>query len=409
MRGILFNLCLLTLFPVIKSEKSFAVSNRAPISTALWKNSKSRKAVRNLLSHFNGVDEAQSRGSCVRSREVRFIPREVRIRYPEDAKEISGCFKELIFGSKRSRKLWEAINALQEALDSSSKFIIRTSGVNWNRVYSGPYHNPFSQDQCDIRYIGALKRKGQWMLRMRVTSFPVQAISNPAGQILTEFVLPFGDAVEAPIRRSDGSVMTNATTTLQRGRIKSVCCQERSFRSYLMRHKKWQVYAAQSIQISNIASLALPLVLSLIPTTLFVDTGTKVGSLFSIFSKTLNVLPLCFKGAELINLSRNPPVLARTLTYGLERSSGIGGAATLVLKCTVDSKLTKIGSSFIVISILCMIFGLFLDYRTRKERIVIERECLKRQFRAPVRKCIDCRCALDIETNPSSDAASEET
>ncbi len=328
------------------------------------------------------------------------VAKDIEARFPSAKTTITGCHSQLLFANKGER-VWNAINDVRQSLSESAQSIIQQTNVGWKRVYTSTIHNPFVQEKCDIRHIGAVRNRGRWMLWIRITSAPVRSVSTPNGASLTEFVLPFGNSLQTSIKRRDGSFMKNATTTFLSGRIASVCCNERFNRNMLVKHKKWLVYAAQNIRVSNVATLVLPLILCLLPITLFIDEGRKVGVSYSIFTKVLNVLPLAFKGAELIHLARNPPLSTRSNTYGLDLANGFGGASTLVIRCAVDSKLVRIGSSFIAISVLAMVFGLFLDGRTRRKRVRLEREIRKRPIL--VRNCIDCYCALILEPSSSSE------
>ncbi len=197
---------------------------------------------------------------------------------------------------------------------------------------------------------------------------------------MSEFVLAFGASQRTPIQRIDGSLMRNATTTMQQVRVLSLGCNERQHRNSHVVHKKWLIYVAQSIRASNVATLVLPLLLCLLPATLFIDGGTKVGFVHSVMTKVLNVLPLSFKGAELIHLAKNPPVSMRSSGFGLDRKGEFGVATTRVIRCGVDSEHIPIGISFIVVSVIAMMFGLFLDSRTRRRRVRREREIRKVRY-----------------------------
>lgn len=133
-----------------------------------------------------------------------------------------------------------------------------------------------------------------------------------------------------------------------------------------VKHKKWTVYAAETLKAAEISTLVLPLLLSLVPFTLFVNGETVFGFTYIVIANVLNVLPLGFKGAELINLAKNPPIRAKTILYGLGKPHTFGAASSLFLRCEVDPNLVIIGGCFIAVSTLSMIFGLFLEVRTRR-------------------------------------------
>ncbi len=386
------------------SGDPIAVSDLAPISAALWKKQKSRRAIIALFSHFESTGAAFPRSrSCTKSWRKLPISKEIRARFPYAESTTSGCQTHL-FSTIMGERVWRAMNEIREGLNNSAQSIIERTNIGWKRVYPSTTHNPFSEENCDVRFIGAVRSQGRWMLWIRISSIPIQSGPAPNGSSMSEFVLPFGASQQTPIQRIDGSLMKNATTTMLQGRIVSACCIERKHRHLIVKHKKWQVYAAQSIRASNVATLVLPLLLCLLPTTLFIDGGTKVGVAYSLTTKVLNVLPLAFKGAELIHLAKNPPVSLRSSGFGLNRERGFGIATTLAIRCEVDSKLVPIGISFIVVSVIAMMFGLFLDSRTRRRRVRREREIRKRPIL--IRSCIDCYCAGIFESNSSDDESS---
>ncbi len=377
-----------------------AVSDRAPISGALWEAAYSRKAVIELFSHFEDIGEAVRRSrSCTRSRKFRFPSKEVGTRFPLDNTTTSGCRIQLTFAGK-GEHVWSAIDTVRQRLNHSSPSIIQQTNVDWKHAYPSISHNPFAHENCEIQQIAAVRNRGTWMLWIRILSTPVQSVLKSTGSSMTEFVLPFGKSQQASIKKRDGSLMKNATTTFLDGGTRSPCCKERLYRNMLVKHKKWQVYAAETIQASNVATLMLPLLLCVVPVTLFIDERTKVGVGYSVLSKVLNVLPLAFKGAELIHLAKNPPHVTRSAAQGLDRENGLGMASTIVIRCAVDSKLVPIGVSFITTSILCMMFGLFLDSRVWRKQVRYKREI--RQRPTLVRNCIDCYCFEFLNCNSRS-------
>ncbi len=323
----------------------------------------------------------------------------IEARFPSAKTTTTGCHTQLLFANKGER-VWNAINNVRQSLSESAQSIIQQNNLGWKCVYPSTTHNPFVQEKCDIRHIGAVRNRGRWMFWIRITFAPVRSVSTPDGGSLQN--LFFLSEIHYRPRLRGEMDLSSRTPQLPFSAVElPLCCNERFNRNMLVKHKKCLVYATQNVRVSNAATLVLPLLLCLLPITLFIDEGRKVGVSYSIFTKVLNVLPLASKGTELIHLARNTPLLTRSNTYGLDLANGFGGASTIVTRCAVDSKLVRIGSSFIAILILATVFGLFLDGRTRRKRVRLEREIRKRPIL--VRNCIDCYCARILEPSSSSE------
>ncbi len=348
-----------TPFPV------FAVSEKSPIAVAIVRNSSARNAFGKLLVHFSEVEGAVRRSiSCTRSFNVSWFTPEAQVRFPSGAPNTSSCIAEMQLPNQ-GPLVWNAIADLQETLAVHGKAITEELNLDWDELHSKATHNPFSDEDCAMHIISGFRVLDRWMLILKIISTSRQA-SRFSGEVLTEYVYGPEKSLERPINRLDGTMMARATTTLWKANDSFQCCSEDFYRPLLLRHKKWLMHSTETLGASNIATMMLPLVLSLVPIALFVDAGKLPGFIYALVTNVMNILPLAFKGAELVYQSRNAPISTNTAAFGLDSASTIGSATTWVLKCELSKKLNIIGIAFILVSLLTMILGLYLEVRARR-------------------------------------------
>lgn len=118
---------------------------------------------------------------------------------------------------------------------------------------------------------------------------------------------------------------------------------------------------------SNIAILALPLVLCLLPIALFADVRPKAMLLYAMLSDVLTALPMAIKGAELLSISKRRFAAHVTRLGDTSSSNEISVAAELwVCVCRTRADTRPTGVAFVSVAIVTMVTGLVLEVVARR-------------------------------------------
>ncbi len=344
-----------------------AVSSRAPIAIALSRDPRTAKALKTLNDHFTEIGNAVRRApSCVRSKNTSWLGDAELAHYPGAAKLTTSCFNQIQIPRQDGKALWNSVDILQNALESSAQFIINSTGIGWKQLYTERVYNPFC-NSCQFRFMSAIWDNGTWMLSINVYSSAWQTCHSRTS-VLNEFVYKSGTAKASPIL-ANGSIMTNATTTFRTKKLGDSGRPAQFYDIMWVTHATWRKYAMQTLEAANVAAMVVPLVLTLLPLALFVDASTCAGFVYALFTDVINVLPLALKGVELISLSSNPPHSIFTTTFGLDSSSKFGAASTWVLRCYHKQSLDYTGKIYLGLAFFAMCLGLYLEVRARRQLV----------------------------------------
>ncbi len=317
-------------------------------------------------------------------------------------------------------KVWDSMTSILSALDSSAAEILKETNVGWDRVYSRDAFQRFTDENCFILQSIGLRLDGVWYLRLRLTNTAPESttFSEAKGigkrMYLTEYVTRDAKSgnlvsIRRPMNDTAGNLMPRATTvfTIRKlsRRFFNVAEGPRG-RQRLFDFNRWHVFARETLLASNIGALFLPLLLALLPLPLFSDTDTLFLILYSLLTDICNALPLAFKGGELILFANDPPRSAQSLVFGLDNPTHLGGIQTWVMGCRTPENLSLIGSSLIVIALLAMALGIYLEVYTyrkqqyRKEEAKLNDVAISNNtlvyLWAQERRCTKCTCYGDI-------------
>lgn len=208
---------------------------------------------------------------------------------------------------------------------------------------------------------------GTWYLYLDIHVTPVQ--SSRSTSMLGELVLKPGISKACDIPQRNQRIMNGATTTMRTLGDVSIGDSNRFHKILLVNRRKARAYTENILKTANVAAMVLPLVLSLIPLALFMESVTTGSLIYALVTNVLNVLPLVFKGFELIYLVHHPPLSRFTLAIGLDSPSTFVAASTWVLKCQLPSNLKVVFHVFIIIAMTAAALGLFLEVRERKKLV----------------------------------------
>ncbi len=116
--------------------------------------------------------------------------------------------------------------------------------------------------------------------------------------------------------------------------------------------------AKDSLTPSNIALLALPLVLSLVPVALIADVDSTGIFVYTVFTDVLTAVPFIIKGFELMSISSRGTEVEQTWVQG-----GTGDTILFLemtwTKCTIQAR--AVGIVFVSIGFSFLVFGIVAE------------------------------------------------
>ncbi len=124
---------------------------------------------------------------------------------------------------------------------------------------------------------------------------------------------------------------------------------------------------------SNFAILLLPVILALIPLSLFQDVCPVVAILYIIVTDIFSVLPVAIKGVELLEMAKHRHHTTMSYIYGADRSAIIA-AETWVSFCGLKPYVKQRGVILLTIAVTGMVAGLVLEFVTRARVSQLKKE-----------------------------------
>lgn len=116
--------------------------------------------------------------------------------------------------------------------------------------------------------------------------------------------------------------------------------------------------ASDSITASNIAILALPMAMTIIPAAVLTDLNTVGLISYVVLTDLISAIPFLVKGIELIQSSapRSPAVSA---SYG--GNEEFGEMLVFAVECTGNSQFRSKGIAFVIAAVTAMVIGVVLE------------------------------------------------
>lgn len=119
-------------------------------------------------------------------------------------------------------------------------------------------------------------------------------------------------------------------------------------------------FVEENVVLSNVAILVLPLLMNLIPVSLFADINAAGMVVYCVFTDVLTAVPLAIKGVELISVSRRRYQSAAAYYAGNE-GDVIAMAEIYIASCRSARGLDATGVVFIVLALTSMVLGVGLE------------------------------------------------
>lgn len=438
----------------------FSLSSEAPITNSL-----SKTAYSNVAYFENAIETIANTASV--KRELKFMPRECTAilwagegenDQPEATRrQRSWANAAIVYGTSRGFKYPKSHCFTSVELPTNSKFAFDFSShlesfnsqlnsivvslstprstrtefdrlmVNWPTV-DGALQRTVSGDllKCRVSHLPAFRIGGTWSVGTRITNAPLdKSLADGARHFLGEIINtgPDGGLQAIPMslyRKGDDSGPVNDTTTsisswggkveisyFTKIETENLAVMQR-IRQETGRERQ---YLLETIVPSNVAILALPIFMTLVPISCIEQVDTSVLILYSLISDVLSTLPLAIMGVELLSAAHSKRTACDAWLVGAEgKELAIGEVWCAV--CDGNTTFSVYGSSFIATAVFFMLAGISAEliaywYYNRRKKYKYDdkfQDCAEVSFsvssaQASISTCHECLC---LQSEPSS-------
>lgn len=235
-----------------------------------------------------------------------------------------------------------------------------------------------ASQKCLIDSIFAHRKQGIWYLQAVVTNDELyKSKAEHTRHFMQEFVPRNGTtSLQMVLPDIDTGILQKATTMVSKWGGTGFAIREESFddsisplsRAYV-RNLVAVDLASDSITPSNIAILALPMTMNLIPIAFVADMHTFGMLLYVMVTDVFSTIPFLIKGVELIRSSRPRNELLYSFFSG---NSSLGTMQSWIVECTGEEQFRVVGILFVTIAISTSFIGIAFElwakrYMTRKK------------------------------------------
>lgn len=242
---------------------------------------------------------------------------------------------------------------------------------NWSSD-GKPYNLTFltrvrSGQTCTIHTIFAHRKNRIWFLRAAVTNAPDNE-SKPdfERQYMQEFFPRNGtQSLQMVLHNMTTDKLENATTIVERWATTGYAIEGMSFDdplSPLFRAYQQNLVAidlaSDAITISNVAILALPMVMNLIPIAFLADFHALGMFIYIVVTDVFSAIPFFIKGVELIHSSQ--PTQEEVFAF-FSGNETLGSMQSWVVQCKGEQKFRNVGVIFVVVSLGATVMGVALE------------------------------------------------
>lgn len=289
--------------------------------------------------------------------------------------------RTIILNVKRSVK-----RAYEKSFEGG-RLIRNVTESNWK---NGPFPtrninlDEMDSQKCSMDDVVVVRNNSAWYLLTAITNYGVaNFIPNNSREFIHEYVREdFSTSLSAmhPTYGAREPAWELSTTVLTRGyfgregtgaRQGSIGLQAGDFYSPLggvfRRNAPAVDRANDAITASNVAILSLPMLMTVIPSSLVTDMTVFGMLLYAMATDIIGVLPFLIKGFELINASRER---SEVVSYHLG-DERLGLVRVFAVKCEGVVRFQSVGVAFVGVAFCAMVFGVCLEvfaWRVMKKR-----------------------------------------
>lgn len=124
--------------------------------------------------------------------------------------------------------------------------------------------------------------------------------------------------------------------------------------------------ATDALTSSNLAILALPMVMNAVPVSLITDVSTLGLLVYTVMTDMLTTVPFIIKGFELLNMG-NRHITTQETYYAGTTEDKLVLAETWTAKCQIE-RVDRIGAAIIGIGFAVLVVGVFLEFQAKRIR-----------------------------------------
>lgn len=262
------------------------------------------------------------------------------------------------------------LNAEQALLEAGSR-IPKPDNKNWTH-YEGPFavqeqEKTRDGQRCIIDSVYAYRQHSKWYIRSQYTNAPPQiGLLDFGRQYLQEFIAEdFGTSLQMPMPNPETGELELTTTVLGKwpGLGYSIEAQEfddpngplyRAYRENLVRID----LAKDTVTLSNIAILALPMAMNFIPVAFVADPNSIGMVIYIIVTDVFSTVPFFIKGIELILSSQPRKEVVFALFGG---NSTLASLQSWAVECSGEVQFRITGIVFVSVACVALVFGVSLE------------------------------------------------
>lgn len=274
------------------------------------------------------------------------------------------------------------------SVDARASAIVAAAAPNWTHA-EFPVRHAFARGRlrCSVDHLPAFRLGGLWHIGTQVTNRDRGAwVADWKRAYLDEYLRPAGpgdDTLVAatmtlpPLPGMDDRrvVRTDATTVVARwagathpSQFYSMQLEDNdALRDALEAGDHFVQQVQDAMAASNVAILALPLVLNLVPVAVVADVRWATVVWFAVLSDVLTALPMVIKGAELIKITRSSfaGMVTRMADPTKDARAVAVPAEVWVAECRVKGAVRPTGVVFVAVGVGMMLLGISLEVWAR--------------------------------------------
>lgn len=290
--------------------------------------------------------------------------------------DISKAIADKQIPSGYSGNVRDIVRDAQDVIENATRRLQFYRDGNWSDP-DAPYGfntRPYTYERqiCLADTLFAYRVNGSWYVRASATNHPrFQNMPDLQRHFLNEFVPRNGTASLQMVHTSRKTGKLELATTLTSawsGHGLSIETLEfdQLDMPLFMAYKENLVevdIAADAVTPSNVAILALPMVMSLIPVAFVADLNTLGMFAYILVTDVFSTTPFLIKGAELVRSSTQRKT---TMMYYHGGNETLGNSQVYIIDCRAEGVFRNTGIVFIAIALSSMVLGLLLELCARR-------------------------------------------
>lgn len=256
-----------------------------------------------------------------------------------------------------------AANAVEMAASAGRRWEQATRGTDF--VYN------VRTQMCTHNYAAFVRLANVWYLESRITN-QGKNFTLPEGerQYLWESLRANRDAMLAPapvrVDGADGTtVYANLSGSVPASGFGTIFPADNiAVAEALSAGEHANQQASDATTTSNIAILALPLAMNLVPVALIADVNSVGMLVYTVATDVLTCVPLAIKGVEVLTAGLRQETVVVTRVTGLRE--GAKAAEVWTARCVANGELRPVGVALLVVAIVFMVGGVAAEFVARE-------------------------------------------